>query len=883
MKNLLYILFILAASATSFGQTFTMGNGNVSACSGTFVDDGGAAGNYSSNANQTYTICSSNAGFNVELLFTAFDLESGFFGPNDLLTIYDGNSTAASVIGVYSGNDLLNQTITATNGCLTFVFDSDGSIDLSGWAATINCVPPCQTVNAVLTNINPAPVGPNDEIRICLGDQITIGGSANYPQNNTYYAQSNATSTFTWYTGGGKTSTGQNVAINYNSSRRSGLYLVVEDVYGCTDTVKAGIVSAGLAPSFSNVVFTANDTVCLDDSITISVESKPTPVTIPPLGVAGVTFLPDGTGASYNSPLNISIFDAGTTYQKGYIDDVFFDMEHSYLGDLELLITCPNGQSAVLKEYPGGGGEHLGEPIDQGTSTAPGVGYQYAFSSNSATYGTMTAEAGNYQYTYTDLLGNNYNNQDYLPAGTYKSFDNIDNQLAGCPLNGTWSITVTDNLSSDDGYIFQWGINFNKIILQDTSGQTILPRIINKTWDPAASIIETVDDSTIKVLPDAPGDYSYTFNVSDDFGCDHDTTINIHIKNRATSNAGIDDRTCLLGYNLSPVPLMGGTNPNWTYFTTGTGTASFFNGTTYNDSTTASDYGIYNFVLTEEVNGCETYPDTVEIEYFQITNTIDIAFDDDTVCIPDPINFTNNSDMAQFSSITWDFGDGTTTQTENPTHTFSNQGSYDLTVTLTTADGCEVDSTFTDTIAVYGVPNASFTFTPFEPIIPETNVTFNDASVGADLTYAWDFAGLGTDSDQNPTFEFPVDGAATYATTLTITNPAGCSDSYTQNVVIKNPLNIFVPNAFSPNEDGVNDEFSISFTNTDLSEFTVRIFDRWGTTMKFAEDVDFSWDGTYKGKVAPIGVYIYEIRWKELGDTESQRKIGHVTIVESKR
>lgn len=107
----------------------------INTCSGTYYDSGGSAGNYLNNELTTTTYCS-NSGNCIQVTFTSFSLENNF----DYLTIYDGPSTASPQIGSYTSTSLQGQTITSSSGCLTMVFDSDGSVTYAGWAMTVNCV-----------------------------------------------------------------------------------------------------------------------------------------------------------------------------------------------------------------------------------------------------------------------------------------------------------------------------------------------------------------------------------------------------------------------------------------------------------------------------------------------------------------------------------------------------------------------------------------------------------------------------------------------------------------------------------------------------------------------------------------------------------------------
>lgn len=164
------------------------------------------------------------------------------------------------------------------------------------------------------------------------------------------------------------------------------------------------------------------------------------------------TFLPDGNGASYTTSLFVDGYAAGQTIISPYdIISLCVDMEHSYLGDLNISIECPNGQSIVLKPYPGGGGTFMGEPIDNDSDLNPGIGYDYCWTPNPE-FGTMLEMADTVQT---------------LPPGSYAPEESFAN-LIGCPLNGFWTITITDNLSVDNGYVFNWGLN----LLHDPSCYT---------------------------------------------------------------------------------------------------------------------------------------------------------------------------------------------------------------------------------------------------------------------------------------------------------------------------------------------------------------------------------------------------------------------------
>src|SRR5690606_30304115 len=145
------------------------------------------------------------------------------------------------------------------------------------------------------------------------------------------------------------------------------------------------------------------------------------------------------------SSLTFDFFEPGATLDN--CDDflsVFVNMEHSYLGDLEMSITCPDGTNVILVDYPnGGGGTFLGEAVDDQTQT-PGIGYDYAWAPGQTNGNLSDAEPIPVNGGPPLTPGNS------VPPGTYQSdFDLCD--LVGCPLNGEWTFNVLDNLGSDNG------------------------------------------------------------------------------------------------------------------------------------------------------------------------------------------------------------------------------------------------------------------------------------------------------------------------------------------------------------------------------------------------------------------------------------------------
>ncbi|NQX99201.1 MAG: hypothetical protein HRT73_15180 [Flavobacteriales bacterium] len=131
-KLILAFFTLLTLNQSVVGQN--IGDGDLNACTGSLFDTGGSGGSYSSNETITETYCS-DAGDCISINFSSFATESCC----DDLTIYDGPNISSPLIGVYNGTASPG-TVTSTSGCLTFVWDSDGSITAAGWEAAISCV-----------------------------------------------------------------------------------------------------------------------------------------------------------------------------------------------------------------------------------------------------------------------------------------------------------------------------------------------------------------------------------------------------------------------------------------------------------------------------------------------------------------------------------------------------------------------------------------------------------------------------------------------------------------------------------------------------------------------------------------------------------------------
>jgi len=291
--------------------------------------------------------------------------------------------------------------------------------------------------------------------------------------------------------------------------------------------------------------------------------------------------------------------------------------------------------------------------------------------------------------------------------------------------------------------------------------------------------------------------------------------------------------------------------------------------------------GIVTYCMVVD-DGCETPNDTncVDITVFPTAN---VTFTSDVVdgCFPVIVNFTNTTNPAFTGGCTWNFGDGTTSTDCNPTHGYLIPGAYTVTLDIVSPGGCTGTLTQVNYINVYGYPNADFTYNPQVGTILNSEITFTNTSTNN--TYnLWSFGSngeLGTSNDVNPQFAFPVNNPGTYPVTLYVENQHGCADSTSLTIIIEGIFTLYVPNAFTPDGDGLNDMFKPVGDGVDVEDYRLMIFNRWGEPIWETRDFEAGWDGQSNGYSSPDGVYVWKIITRDRFTDERKQFVGHVTLV----
>lgn len=217
-------------------------------------------------------------------------------------------------------------------------------------------------------------------------------------------------------------------------------------------------------------------------------------------------------------------------------------------------------------------------------------------------------------------------------------------------------------------------------------------------------------------------------------------------------------------------------------------------------------------------------------------------------CEPKTINFSANTGALTYL---WHFGDGQTSDSINPVHTYNTAGIYPVTLTAV-ALGCTLTFNLSD-ITIYSQPHAEFSWTPNIGTIG-VPVGFTDQTTpqGSTYTYYWNFNDPNsTDNNQNPSHSF--NSVATFNVQLIVVGDHGCTDTIMHAVQIIDDSLIF-PNVITPNGDNLNDKLEIKgLLNGAYTDKVLIVYNRWGK--KVYESNNYQND--FDGQGLPDGVYYY--------------------------
>jgi trimeric autotransporter adhesin len=299
--------------------------------------------------------------------------------------------------------------------------------------------------------------------------------------------------------------------------------------------------------------------------------------------------------------------------------------------------------------------------------------------------------------------------------------------------------------------------------------------------------------------------------------------------------------------------------------------ASPSNSSSQNQSVVFSTAGQQTVSLTITQLGCVSNTFT---DFVNLTTSPVVDFDADSLigCENFTVCFTDNSASNNPSSYQWNFGDGSNSTAQNICHTFVNAGTYTITLQVTSADGCTSSKTVNNMITVLADPTAAFTVNNSMIQLPHNTIDVTNQSQNA-TSYLWDFEGAGTSNAVSPQIVFTDSG--TYVIKLYAYNQLECMDSTQRIVTVLGPESFYIPNAFTPDGDGINDDFYIHVQGA-VKVHRFMVYNRWGEKM---HDGAYPWDGKQHGKPCEPEVYVYIFKLGMFADTRIVTKKGSVTLI----
>lgn len=455
---------------------------------------------------------------------------------------------------------------------------------------------------------------------------------------------------------------------------------------------------------------------------------------------------------------------------------------------------------------------------------------------------------------------------------------------------GPYSVTVTDAngcTATDNVTLVQptqviTSSGTNDTICRGSSGNLIATAIggagnYSYAWQPSG----VVNSGTLTVSPTT--NTTYTVIAYDQNGCaGTPDTVSTVILDLTSANVTVTSPLTLIcpGQSTSVLATVTGNTGALTYSWNhglGNGPGSY---------TVTPTAPTTTYVVTVS-NSCGlTVMDSITILYSPPPTVIPLS-GSDIVCVPGTIQFIDSSHTGnpadQIHTWYWTFGDGTSSQLPDPTHTYTAPGTYNVYLTVTTGNGCTSSNAGAPlVIQANPYPTAAFSVNASNLDLPYDQLILTNHSTGAS-SFSWSFGDGGTSTQTNPQHLYNEVG--TFTVTLIATSPLGCADTAVNTV--NTNTDVTFPTAFTPNPDGpggggydigslTNDVFFAYVSG--VVDFKLQIFDRWGELIFESFDVKQGWDGYYRGKICQQDVYIWKAYIK-LNNGKVFNKAGDVTLI----
>ncbi len=395
------------------------------------------------------------------------------------------------------------------------------------------------------------------------------------------------------------------------------------------------------------------------------------------------------------------------------------------------------------------------------------------------------------------------------------------------------------NLSTDEQYIdtYQWRFNIDN------------------------DSVLALNQQNVDVTFPGPGEYSGTMVLNPGEECSDSLDFEVNIQPPLTPDFSFNYDSCVAGpVDFTDVSALASIYPlniqtwEWDFGDDQIG----FNPAIRH---TYEEAGVYpvSLTITDDL-GCEaSFVDSVV--WYPSPPVIVIKPSEESGCAPLQVSFENLSAPVDSTyTVLWDFGAAGFGEGLNPTTVFTEEGNYDIFIEITSPIGCYTDTLFTERIKVDTFPEAAFSFNPVSSTNFNPTIDFIDESerVGH---WQWTFGEYDFETyEQNPSYTFQDTGKHEVELLITHYNQWNCYDTAYAVIDIVPEIRFFMPNAFTPNNDGKNEVFKPGGYLVGINNFNMQIWNRWGNIVFTSSNPENGWDGmTENGKPAMPGVYVYNI------------------------
>ncbi len=727
----------------------------------------------------------------------------------------------------------------------TGVLDLSTSTTTTSQLYTVTFTPsvPCYAVTNTQVTIHALPtVNAGADATMCEGDQMTMlatGTAVNYfwganiPNGTVVTPPSGATS---------YTATGTSAAGCANTD------VVVLTVNPMPTATISGSATVCLNDAQPSVTFTgANATAPYTFSYSYN-GGATVQITSNAAGVATIPIPTNVAGTHQYALISVEDASAGTclNLQQGVVNIVVNDLPTASITGNTTLCQYSNQPQVTFT-----GGNTVGpytftytiNGVQQTISTLNG--------SNIAAITVPTATVGNFVYTLLSVQDGSSTLCSANQAGT--ATINI-NPLPSATISGDTSLCLNENQPV--------------VTFQGTNGVSPFTFTYSVNGGAPQTISSASGQLNMSVPTSIPGDFHYeliSVQESSVSMCSNlvGNEVLVRVWDLPNVFAGNDFPVCA----GNPVTLQGQGASTYVWDNNGIDGVPFVPTVTLNYTVEGTD-----------VNGCKN-TDVIQVTVVPIPQ-VDFSATNVADCSPLNTALTNLS-TGNLNNCQWTLSNGDQyTGCGSVDMELREPGCYDVTLTVSTPEGCTNSGTKPAFLCVYPNPIADFSMTPTDLETSNTFVNFFNNSYGA-VDYYWDFSdGSFGSNAENPTHVFPDEEAAYYEVHLVAVNSDGCRDTTSRTVHVGEDLIYYVPNAFSPDGDEYNNVFKPVLTKGfDVNSYHLWIYNRWGELIFESLNYEEGWDGTYHNEKLLDGTYIWKIKVKHKSNDKKTELDGHVTLL----